>query len=462
MGIIMFKKLIGTKEFYKNIIFLMLPIMVQNGIMQFVNMLDNIMVGRLGTLEMSGVSIANQLIFVFNLCIFGAVSGAGIFGAQYAGKKDNEGVRQTFRFKMIFCFLLTVLGIGIFLCFGEPLLSTYLKGEGSLEDALKTLQYAKAYLNIMLIGLIPASLVQAYSSTLRETGKPKVPMYAGILAVLVNLCLNYILIFGNFGAPKLGIKGAAIATVVSRFVELLFIALWTHRHESENPFIIGAYKSLYVSSVLIKQIALKGIPLMLNETLWAAGMAFLTQRYSIRGLDVVAAINISQTFFNVFSVAFMAVGAAIGIFLGQLLGANKTKEAHDASYKLITFSVFTSTVVAMIYFVSAQYIPLIYETSDSVKKLATDLMRITAVAMPVEAFANAAYFTLRSGGKAFITFLFDSGFVWVVCVPVIFVLSEFTSLPILPLYAVGQGMAILKCLIGFIFVKKGVWVKNIV
>lgn len=458
----MFKKLIGTKEFYKNVISLMVPIMVQNGIMQFVNMLDNIMVGRLGTVEMSGVSIANQLIFVFNLCIFGAVSGAGIFGAQYAGKKDDEGLKHTFRFKIMFCVLISLLGILLFAFFGEPLLNAYLQGEGNVEDAFHTLQYAKDYLNIMLIGLIPASIVQAYSSTLRETGKPKVPMYAGVVAVLVNLCLNYILIFGSFGAPRLGVNGAAIATVVSRFVELLFIALWTRLHENENRFIIGAFKSLYVPFALIKQIALKGIPLMFNETLWAAGMAFLTQRYSVRGLDVVAATNISQTFFNVFSVAFMAVGAAIGIVLGQLLGANKTKEAHKASFKLIAFSVFISTIVASLYFICAKYIPAIYETSDSVKNLATDLMRITAIAMPIDAFANATYFTLRSGGKSFITFLFDSGFVWAICVPVIFILSQFTLMPILPLYAIGQFLSLLKCLIGFIFVKKGIWVKNIV
>lgn len=458
----MFKKLMGTKQFYKTVISLMVPIMIQNGIMQFVNMLDNIMVGRLGTAEMSGVSIANQLIFVFNLCIFGAVSGAGIFGAQYAGKKDDEGVRFTFRFKLIFCFLISVIGILIFNLFNEPLLKGYLTGEGSPEDAMLTLNYAKEYLFIMLIGLIPASLVQAYSSTLRETGKPKVPMYAGIVAVLVNLTLNYILIFGNFGAPRLGVNGAAIATVISRFVELFFIAFWTKVHESENRFIIGAYKSLYVPFSLIKQICLKGIPLMLNETLWAAGMAFLTQRYSVRGLDVVAGVNISTTFFNVFSVAFMAVGAAIGIILGQLLGANKTKDAHEASYKLIAFSVFISLIVATVYFLCASFIPNFYETTDSVKSLATDLMRITAIAMPVDAFANATYFTLRSGGKSFITFLFDSGFVWAVCVPVIFILSQFTALPILPLYFIGQMLSVLKCIIGGIFVKKGVWVKNIV
>jgi putative MATE family efflux protein len=458
----MFKKLIGTKQFYKNIIALMMPIMIQNGIMQFVNMLDNIMVGRIGTAEMSGVSVANQLIFVFNLCIFGAVSGAGIFGAQFAGKKDDDGIRHTFRFKLIFCTLITLIGIGIFVFFGESLINGYLKGDGSIEDAEAALRYAKEYLNIMLIGLLPIAFVQTYSSTLRETGKPKIPMYAGIIAVLVNLCLNYALIFGNFGAPCLGVKGAALATVISRFVELIFVAAYTYLKRNENRFIIGAYKSLYVPKRLVGEISKKGIPLMLNETLWAAGMAFLNQRYSMRGLDVVAATNICTTFFNVFSVAFIAVGAAIGIIQGQLLGAGKSEEARDSSMKLIAFSVFTAAVVSALFFVFAFFIPKMYNTTDSVRSLATQLMCVCALAMPVDAFANATYFTLRSGGKAFITFLFDSGFVWVVCAPIVFILSQYTTLPIVPLYAIGQFLSIIKCILGYVFVESGVWIKNIV
>lgn len=458
----MFKKLIGTKTFYKSIIALMLPIMIQNGIMQFVNMLDNIMVGRVGTAEMSGVAVANQLIFVFNLCIFGTVSGAGIFGAQFAGKRDNEGVRHTFRFKVIFCTLISVLGIAVFYFFGEPLINAYLKGDGSIEDAALTLNFARQYLNIMLIGLIPASIVQAYASTLRELGKPKVPMYAGIVAVFVNLCLNYVLIFGHFGAPKMGVAGAAVATVISRFVELLFVAIWTRSHSVDNPFIIGAYRSFYVPASLVKQIAKKGVPLLLNETLWALGMAILNQRYSVRGLDVVAANNIATTFFNVFSVAFIATGGAIGIMLGQILGTGKTKEAYETSAKLITFSVLVSFCFGIVFFVCASFIPYIYETTDSVRSLATALMQINAIMMPIDAFANATYFTLRSGGKAFITFLFDSGFVWAVVVPIIYVLSEFTALPIVPLYFIGLGLPIFKCLLGFFFVKNGSWAKNIV
>lgn len=458
----MLKRFIGTKDFYKRVFALMIPIMIQNGITNFVNMLDNVMVGRVGTLQMTGVAVTNQLIFVFNLCIFGAISGAGIFGAQFFGKGDDKGVRYTFRFKIVFCTILCIIGILIFLFGGNELISLYLKGEGSAEDIAKSLGYARNYMLIMLVGLLPYTLAQCYSSTLRETGQSLMPMIAGVCAVAVNLSLNYVLIFGKLGVPALGVNGAAIATVISRFAELGVVAVWTRIKAGKNRFIIGAYKSLYIPARLVGEISKKGLPLMLNETLWAAGMAALSQCYSVRGLNVVAANNICQTFFNVFSVAFMSVGVAIGIILGQMLGAGETDKAKDTCYKLIAFSIFISAVVAVVYIFAAEFIPLIYNTDSSVRVLATRLMQISALSMPFDAFANASYFTLRSGGKATVTFVFDSGFMWAVSVPVAFLLSRFTSIPILPLFAIVQSLYIIKDIIGFYFVRKGVWIKNII
>ncbi len=458
----MLKKFVGDRAFYKKLLVLMLPIMIQNGITNFVNMLDNLMVGQVGQNEMTGVSVANQLIFVFTLCIFGAVSGAGIFGAQFVGNGDTKGLRNTFRFKVIFCTGLTVLGILLFVFYGDELIKLYLKGNGDITDAAASLKSGHDYLNIMMFGFIPASLIQAYASTLRESGKTKPPMVAGVIAVFVNLVLNYLLIGGNFGAPRLGVVGAAIATVISRYIELAIVVIWTWRNRSTNQFIIGAFRSMRVPMSLVRRIARKGFPLMLNETMWAGGMAFVSQCYSVKGLDVVAANNIVQTFFNVFSVAFMAVGAAIGIILGQLLGAGKTKEAHDSSVKLIAFSFFISVCVAIIFALCAEFIPDFYNMDDDVKLLATRMMQICAIAMPLDAMVNASYFTLRSGGEAFITFVFDSGFVWSVFVPVAFILANLTPITILPLYAICQSLNLLKCSIGLYFVKKGKWIKNIV
>ncbi len=458
----MLSKLFGDRNFYKRLFGLALPIMIQNGITNFVNMLDNIMIGQVGTVEMNGVAVANQLFFVFNLCIFGAVSGAGIFGAQFFGKGDHKGLRDTFRFKLLFCCLLTAAGITLFYFAGDGLISLYLKGEGSAADAAASLAFGKEYLLIMLVGLLPYTVVQCYSSTLREIGRPMVPMTAGVIAVLVNLVGNYVLIFGHFGAPEMGVNGAAIATVLSRFVELLIVAFWAHFHAHKNPFIIGAYRSMRVPRKLVGQIMVKGLPLMLNEALWAAGIAMVNQCYSVRGLNVVGAQNIAQTFWNVFSIAFMAVGVANGIILGQMLGAKDHQGAKDAATKLITFSVLVSMAVGVLYAIAAIWIPQAYNTTDEIRLLATRLMQITAVAMPLDAFSHAAYFTLRSGGKTFITFLFDSGFVWCIHVPLAFGLSRYTVMPILGLYAIIQFSNILKDILGFIFVKKGIWLQNIV
>jgi putative MATE family efflux protein len=457
----MLKRYFGDKAFYKRLLTLAIPIMLQNGITNFVNMLDNVMVGRIGTLEMTGVAVTNQLIFVFNLCIFGAISGAGIFGAQFFGKGDTKGVRHTFRFKILFCSALCLLGILIFLFGGNLLISLYLKGEGTAADIEASLGFAREYMLIMLIGLLPYTIAQCFSSTLRETGKAVPPMTAGIIAVFINLVLNYLLIFGKLGFPKLGVAGAAIATVISRFAELAMVVLWTIINRKKNEFIVGAFKSIYIPIRLIKDITIKGLPLMLNETLWAAGMAMLSQCYSLRGLSVVAANNICQTFFNVFAVSFMSVGVAIGIILGQMLGSGELLEAKKTAVRAIAFSVLLGFFIAAVYVVAAEFIPLIYNTNDEVRLLATRLMQVSAIAMPIDAFANAAYFTLRSGGKTAVTFIFDSGFMWVVAVPVAFILSRFTSLNIILLFAICQGINIIKDIIGYYFVKKGIWIENL-
>ncbi len=457
-------KYFGDRAFYARVLRLAVPIMIQNGITNFVNMLDNIMVGAIGTNQMTGVSVANQLIFVFNLCVFGAVSGAGIFVAQFHGNGNTKGVRDTFRFKMLTTLLLTVAAIAVFIFAGEPLVKAFLSGEGKDVNPAAALGFARDYINIMLVGLIPYAIVQSYSSTLRETDKTVLPMIAGVSAVAVNLTFNYILIFGvpALNIPAMGVSGAAIATVLSRFVELAIIVIWTAVKRKDNPFIIGAFKSLRVPLPLVRQIIRKGFPLMANEALWASGIAVLNMCYSLKGADVVPANNIQQTFFNVFSVVFMSIGGTIGIIVGQQLGGGLFDEAKDTAIKMRIFSVMVSFVIGAAYFVAAEYIPYAYDTTDEIRLLATNMMRIGALAMPLDAYAHASYFTLRSGGKTLITFVFDSGFVWAVSVPVALMIANFTALPILALFAICQGLNIIKDILGYIFVKKGIWLNKIV
>lgn len=455
-------RFIGNKSFYRMVLSIAVPIMVQNGITNFVGLLDNIMVGMVGTGQMSGVAIVNQLMFVFNISIFGAISGAGIFGAQFYGCQKHDGVRHTFRFKLICCGALFITAICIFLLGGRSLISMYLHGEGDGGELMVALNHGWHYLLVMLFGMLPFAIEQVYTSTLRECGETVVPMKAGIVAVFVNLVLNYILIFGKLGAPALGVVGAGVATVISRFIEAGIVVSWTHRNKEKHPFITNAYKSLYIPGSLVKNIVLKGMPLMVNEVLWAGGMATLMQCYSVRGLVAIAGLNISSTIGNVFNVVYIALGNAVAIIVGQLLGAGKMKEAKDTDTRLIAFSVGSCVLIGGILAALAPLFPMIYNTSSQVKEIAADFIRILALCMPMNAFIHASYFTLRSGGKTIVTFLFDSVFMWLVSIPFAFVLSRYTSLPIVPLYFLCQMIEFIKCMIGFCLVKKGIWIQNIV
>lgn len=456
------RRYVGDAAFYRKALTVAVPIMIQNGFTQLVSMLDNIMVGRVGTEQMTGVSIANQLIFVFSLAVFGAVSGAGIFSSQFYGKQDYEGVRRAFRFKLYFCAVLLAAGVAVFLCFGDELIRAYLQGEGTPEQIEASFGYAKEYFAVMLWGLPPFVLSQCYSSTLRECEQTVVPMISGIVSVLTNLVLNTILIFGYLGAPALGCVGAAIATVVSRYVELAVVAVWTHGNPKKCPAMVGVYRTLRVPSALTVRMLKKTMPLMINEALWAGGMALLSQAYSLHGYNVVPAVNICSTVSNVFNVAFLAMGTAIGIIVGQMLGANRFEEAVETDRKLIAFSVAICLIFGGAMALLAPYFPKIYRTEDTIRSLAAQFIRICAVCMPINALANSCYFTLRSGGKTLITFLFDSFYVCIFTVPLAYLLSRFTSVGILPLFWICQLADIGKCVIGLILIRRRAWVQNIV
>lgn len=456
------KKFIGDKAFYRYLIFLAFPMIVQNGITSFVSFLDNIMVGQIGTEPMSGVAIVNQLFFVFNICIFGGVSGAGIFSAQFFGKGDFEGQKYTFRFKLYACLLITAIACVLFHFLDEPLISLYLNDGGSVGNTRLALSYGKEYLAIMIFGLLPFAVSQTYVSTIRETGQTFVPMVSGIVAVITNLVLDYVLIFGAFGVPELGVAGAAIATVIARYTECLIVVVWAHRHLYKNPYLIGVYKGLRIPGSILADIFRKGLPLMFNEMLWAVGMAVIVQCYAVRGLEVVAAQNISSTISNLFNIVYLQLGNCISIVVGQKLGAGQLEEAKDADNKIIFFDVACCACISVIMILLGGLFPEIYKTEPGIKALAKNFIIISAMAMPLCAFSHCSYFTLRSGGKTIVTFLFDSVYTWVVMIPYAFVLSRFTTLSITMVFFLVSFTEIIKVIIGFFMIKSNVWLQNIV
>lgn len=455
-------KFFGDRKFLKNVAVITLPIVIQNTISNFVGLLDNLMVGRCGTDSMNGVSIFSQLFFVFILCVWGSSCGAGIFTAQFFGKGDHKGVRDTFRIKLYLVGIATIAGAAVFLLFGEYFMEKFIHESDSVGDPVDTMRHAKDYMMIMLIGMIPTALGMVYAGTLRDIGETSVPMKAGFVAVFVNLILNYLLIFGKFGFPELGVKGAAIATVVSRFVESGIEIVWTHTHKERCRFIEGAFASFKVPVSLVKKIVIKGIPLAANETLWSLGLTMLNQSFSLRGLAVVAAINITNTMANLFNVFLFAIGESISILAGQLLGAGKNEEAKSTANRMIALSFVVSAVIGGVLVLFKDLFPAFYNTENEVKNFAANFIMQTGVFLPVLAVVHGCYFTLRSGGKTFITFLFDSVFVWVFIVPAAFVLTRYTAMGIIMIYLIVKCLDLIKCAIGIVLVRKGVWVNNIV
>ncbi len=456
------KKFIGDKVFYKMAMTVAVPIMIQNFITNFVNMLDNLMVGNLGTEQMSGVSIVNQLIFVFGLAVFGALSGAGIFTAQFYGKNDREGIQHTIRYKATITVLLFTVATVIFLVFDDQLISLFLHESDSEGNIELTLSYAKSYLRIMMWGAIPFCITQIFSSTLRETGETVAPMIAGVCAVITNCSLNAVLIFGLLGFPALGVDGAAIATTISRFVECGIVIAYVLVKRRKFPYFKGVFKSLYIPRKTFRDITFKGMPLLFNEFFWSLGMSLLSVAYSLHGIDVVAGYSISSTVMNLANIAFISLGTSIGIIVGKQLGANQFEKAYDTDRKLITFSAIISVFIGILVFLVGDKIPLLYNVTPQAKEYAAYFIRVCACFIPVHSFANAAYFTIRSGGKTLVTFLMDSVFIMCVNVPIAFGLYYVADIPIWVSFPIIQSIDIIKVIVGMILVKKKVWLNNIV
>lgn len=457
------RKYTADREFYRMAAQIALPIMMQGSIYNLIELLNNIMVGRVSTVQMNGVAIVNQLFFVFYSCVSGIFAGIGVFTAQFSGKNDSDGVRYTFRFKLLTSLVLSgatilLLGIG-----GRALVWSYLRGEGLAQDAEASLAYGLGYLRIMLFGVLPYALINVYSSTLRELGETRVPMAACVLSMLVSLVLHYAFIFGMGGIPAMGCYGAALATLAARLVELLGVAGWTHCNPGKNTFIKGAYRSLYIPGWLALRIVQKSAPFALNQFLWSFGVAAQTQCYSVRGLHVVGANNIVSALSSLIIVAANAIGNTARIVIGHMMGRSEDPgQIRDVYRKFIGLCFATSLCVALVYGLAGQYFPLLYNTSGEVRQLASVFIRISAVILPFTSYLTVVSGVLHSGGNAGLNLIFDTVFIWTACVAPVYALVHFTELSIVWVYGICQSMEMLKTVLGITIIQKGRWIQNVV
>ena len=446
------KHIMKDRAFYKRVLIVTFPIILQQLLTSSVQLADNLMVGTLGELAIGAVSVVNQMYFVVIIVTFGAMGGAGIFSAQYFGSKQFDELKQTFRFKLLISLFLSTMAILIFSLFGEFFISLF-------TDNPVTIAWGLDYLNIAKWVMIPMTLSTAISTTFREIGITKPLLKISVVAILANVVLNYLLIFGHLGFPKLGIEGAAIATLVSRTIEFaLLVGLLIWRGKIFNTRIFDIF---HIKGILLKMIVITAIPLVINEFLFSFGQTMFVQSYAMRGENALAAINISSTISQLVFITFGGIGTAVAVFIGNTLGENKLKEAKENSRKIIVFAFVFAIILGVLLFILSFFILNLYEISSETEMIAKFNIRVNAIIIPIISLYIALYFTLRSGGDTRSTMLMDSGYIWVVQVPVVFILSRFTGMRVIHMFLIIQLLEIPKVALAYSRYRKEYWLRNL-
>ncbi len=455
------QKLFGPKDFRHHALQIILPVAIQSLITNFVNVLDNLMVGRIGTEEMTGVSVTNQLLTIFLFILSGALAAAGIFGSQFFGKRDWEGMRFVLRVKLFFGTLILAVFALAMIFGGKYFIGLFMQGEGAQEQAEKMLESGWTYMKIMLPGLIPFMLSQVLAGSLRESERTQLPMIAGIIAMLTNLVLNWVLIFGKLGLPALGAAGAALATVISRVTEFTYMLLGAGRLRGKLPYLKKVFSSLYIPGPLIKKILISAVPLVGNEILYSLAYTSVQQSLSLRSIYVMSALNISMTFQSLTQIAASSVGAAAGVLVGQRLGQSDYRRAKQEADWLSIIMLVSSSVLAILLFLTSGTIPQLYNTTEDVRSLSTVFMRLQAIALPMQSLFYCNYNILRAGGRTMLTFLSDA-VMDCIKAALVFFIARRTALAIIPFYAITEAWYFVKTGFGYLLYKYARWMNNVV
>lgn len=446
------KGLIGTKSFYKTLFAISFPIVLQQLLTSSLQLIDNLMVGSLGELAIGSVSVVNQLYFVIILITFGALGGAGIYTAQYFGSGEYEKLKQTFRFKLIIALLLVILSLLAFTFLGRFLIGLFTENEITIDGGM-------TYLNIVKWSMLPWAFSIAISTTFREIGITKQLLGITLGAIITNTVLNYLLIFGNFGFPELGIAGAAYGTLASRFVEfgLMFVLL-----VRKGKIFNTAPKDIFkINSLVLKGIIIMALPLLINEFFWSMGQTMFLQSYSTRGDSALAAMNITNAISQLVFVTFGGIGTGIAVLVGNTLGKNQLDVAKDNAKKVVAFAVVFAFFTGAMLFVLSFFLLDLYDVSEATKWIARNNIRINAIFIPVFSFNVSMYFTLRAGGDTTSTMLMDSGYMWVIQVPVVFILARVTDLNVIMLFLIVQLLELPKSVFALSRYRKENWVRNL-
>ena len=443
---------IGDKAFYRRLIAVSLPLILQQLVTASIQIVDNVMVGRLGETAIGAVSVVNQLFFVVIITTFGVISGSTIYMAQYYGAKNQSKLNQTYRITLYASLLVAFIAFIIFSVADTFLIQIFTTNP-------VTIGLAEDYISIIRWGLFGFAISIAISSSLRVVGITKPLLWISVFTIVLNTVLNALLIFGLFGLPELGVIGAAIATAIARFVEAA-LSLW-YMWRRQNIFKWDWTRIFAVEFSLIKAILIIGFPLLLNEIFWSLGQTTFLYAYSTRGDGALAAMNITNSISQITFVLFQALGTASAVFVGNKLGENELVEAQDNAKRLVFAAGVVAVAIGVVLFGLSGLFTDFYSIAELTKSWAIFNIRVNALFVPLYTMNVTLFFIIRSGGDTKSTLLMDSGFMWLVAVPAALSLAFFTALPITWMFLIVQGTEFFKVLFSISRYNKKRWVKNL-
>lgn len=441
------------REFFELLIKIALPIALQNFIMSSLNMVGTVMIGQLGETMVAAVGVANQIFFLMNLLVFGVVSGAAIFTAQFWGKHDVTNIRKVLSISVT----IAALGALAFSIIAE-LFPSFVLGIYSKDPAV--VEAGSEYLRIMACSFVFFAITASYGTVLRSTGDVRTPLVVSIVALSLNTLLSYLLIFGKFGLPELGIRGAGVGIVVARIVECLALLFITYRRNLPAAMRLEHIKS--VDRRFIRQVLKPVIPVTLNELLWALGATAYSIIYARIGTDAMAAVSIAGSIDQLALVLFFGISNACAILVGNRIGAGDQDKAYRYAVRSLGLGVGLGVLMGGVLLLVSKPILSLYKVSPEV--LAQTQMVITVIACFLWLrVSNLIYYVgiFRSGGDTRFAFIVDVGTIWLVGVPMASLAAFVLDLPVHLVYLFVMSDEITKSTIGLWRLASKKWIHDL-
>ncbi|WP_066894570.1 MATE family efflux transporter [Clostridium nigeriense] len=454
MGSIYLKNVFEDKKFLRKTIAIGIPIAIQALLNTTLNLVDNMMIGSLGESSIAAVGLANKVFFVFTLLLFGVVSGSSILTAQYFGKRDIKNIRRVLGMSLIIglsgAILFTIAGLFI----PKAVMRIFTPSEG-------TISIGASYLTIVALSYPLTAITNCYISLLRATNKVKAPVFISLVAILVNVVLNYTFIFGNFGAPRLGVRGAAIATLIARLVEC--ISILSVVYMSGGPAAAKIKELIAFDKEFIKKYFITVSPVIANEFMWGLGVTMYSLVYGRMGDRAVAAITITQNVEQICVVIFQGLSSATAVILGNELGANKLKDAEKHAKSFFVLQLMLTVVMGIVCILIRNPLINLFSVQKDVASDITRCLTVFVCYLPFRMFNLINIVgVLRSGGDTKASLLLDITGVWCVGIPFAFLGGIVLGLPIYYVYAMITIEEVYKFVLGFKRYKQKKWLKNIV